>query len=220
MLAGLHTALLCHPGLSVMLVLCRAWPSSICVLSPVVPFHSRAVLLVMTVGACLSRPIVVCSTTTAGLLLPQPNSSRPSAAVAIRAPGAPAPATACNTNWWQQQMQSLLGSSGLFDLVVVDESGQGLAPEVLLPLSLARPKVSAAHTVLQLLLHLAHAAVGRWLLSCIVATCWHGSRSKPERACADSHCRRIQAVLHSAVSPADACRWLTMRVCRNLAAYT
>lgn len=90
---------------------------------------------------------MVCSTTTAGLLLPQPNSSRPSAAVAIRAPGAQAPAAASNTNWWQQQIQSLLGPSGLFDLVVVDESGQGLAPEVLLPLSLAKPQVSEVHNL-------------------------------------------------------------------------
>lgn len=89
----------------------------------------------------------MCSTTTAGLLLPQHTSPRPSAALPIRTPGAPPPAAAAasSSDLWQQQMTEVLRSAGdLFDLVVVDESGQGLAPEVLLPLSLAKPQVRSA----------------------------------------------------------------------------
>ncbi|WIA17691.1 hypothetical protein OEZ85_009208 [Tetradesmus obliquus] len=96
------------------------------------------------------RPIVVCSTTTAGLLLPKP---RKSAAIPIRAPGASAvpictPGSAASIHGssqaqqpaqQQQQLQPLLVPALQFDLVVVDEAGQGLAPEVLLPLSLAKP---------------------------------------------------------------------------------
>jgi hypothetical protein len=38
----------------------------------------------------------------------------------------------------QQQLPPLLVPALQFDFVVVDEAGQGLAPEVLLPLSLAK----------------------------------------------------------------------------------
>jgi hypothetical protein len=56
---------------------------------------------------------------------------------------------------WQQQQHQPAGSRDLFDLVVVDEAGQGLGPEVLLPLSLARSKVCvvcAAVVVIQCML--------------------------------------------------------------------
>jgi hypothetical protein len=95
---------------------------------------------------------VVCSTITAGLLLPKP---RKSSAIPIRAPGAAAlpivdPDTdnpvASSSSWpadaQKQRQQQLLSAALQFDLVVVDEAGQGLAPEVLLPLSLARAGVS------------------------------------------------------------------------------
>jgi hypothetical protein len=96
---------------------------------------------------------VVCSTITAGLLLPKP---RKSSAIPIRAPGAaaipirtPGSAAVQTSSSWQanqqqqQRQQLLLPPAVQFDLVVVDEAGQGLAPEVLLPLSLAKPGVSA-----------------------------------------------------------------------------
>jgi hypothetical protein len=98
---------------------------------------------------------VVCSTITAGLLLPKP---RKSSAIPIRTPGAsavpirtPGTASPVNSGSWpanqqqqqqQQRQQQLLMPALQFDLVVVDEAGQGLAPEVLLPLSLAKPAVS------------------------------------------------------------------------------
>jgi hypothetical protein len=108
------------------------------------------------------RPIVVCSTVTAGLLLPKP---RKSAAIPIRAPGASAvlilnpgtgtPVSSSSSSSWpaqaQQQQQQLLMSPAVhFDLVVVDEAGQGLAPEVLLPLSLAKAGVSAGSLSLRI----------------------------------------------------------------------
>jgi hypothetical protein len=96
---------------------------------------------------------VVCSTITAGLLLPKP---RKSSAIPIRAPGAAAlpifdpdtgnPTASSSSSWpadaQKARQQQLLSPALQFDLVVVDEAGQGLAPEVLLPLSLAKAGVS------------------------------------------------------------------------------
>jgi hypothetical protein len=106
--------------------------------------------------AVFARSIVVCSTITAGLLLPKP---RNSSAIPIRAPGASAltilnpdtgtPVSNSSSSWpqnakQQPRQQQLLSPALQFDLVVVDEAGQGLAPEVLLPLSLAKAGVSVS----------------------------------------------------------------------------
>lgn len=108
---------------------------------------------------------MVCSTITAGLLSrasTQPARHRPSAAIPICKPGqlppaavAGQPGSAASSGstggsrqlppaQHQQQHGQFAGDASagfMFDLVVVDEAGQALAPEVLLPLSLARPEV-------------------------------------------------------------------------------
>jgi hypothetical protein len=110
--------------------------------------------------------VVVCSTITAGLLLQHAtfntSSARPAAAaIPIVRPGAPAGSSSSSSSSSNNSSSSAArpphSSSGgggggdgstsaaaaaaQFDLVVIDEAGQGLAPEVLLPMSLAKPQV-------------------------------------------------------------------------------
>jgi len=64
----------------------------------------------------------------------------------------------------RQQQQQRGERRDLFDLVVVDEAGQGVGPEVLLPLSLARSKVCMVCAAVHDMRHLELI----WFLSCLL----------------------------------------------------